>query len=63
MIQVALKPVVDFEASQDAGWAANFLDLEGSEHEVVRDQWASFGERLAVLEELFDLTFGSVPSD
>ena len=51
MIQAALKPVVDFEASRDAGWAANFPDLEGSEHEAVRDQWASFGERLVVPEE------------
>ena len=63
MIQVALKPVVDFEASLDAGWAANFLDLEVSEHEVVLDRWASFEEHLVVLEELFDTTFGSVPSD
>ena len=62
MIQAALKPVVDFEASQDVGWAANFLDLGGSEHEVVRDQWESFEEHSVVLEELFDLTC-SVPSD
>jgi len=63
MIQAALKPVVDFEASQDAGWAANFPDPEVSEHEAVRDQEGSFGEHLAVPEELFDLKFGSVPSD
>jgi hypothetical protein len=69
MTETALILAVNPEASQDAGWAASLLGLEGFECEAVLDQDESFGEGLAALREVLGLqwdlvvTFGSVPSD